>query len=60
MTMPRNRIRELRTIRAGDSGNDGKYDGISGELDRIKVLGNAVVPQLAELLGRALIAWDKQ
>ena len=44
----------------GDSGNDGEYDGIPGELDRIKALGNAVVPQVAELLGGALIAWDKQ
>ena len=46
-------------FRVGDCGDDGKYDGIPGELDRIKALGNAVIPQVAELLGRALIAWDK-
>ncbi len=49
---------QLFSFRNGDI--RGKYDGIPGELDRIKALGNAVVPQVAELLGRALIAWDKQ
>jgi len=30
-------------------------DGVSGRVDRLKQLGNAVVPQIPELIGRALI-----
>lgn len=31
-------------------------DGVSGRMDRIKQLGNAVVPQIPELIGRAINA----
>jgi DNA (cytosine-5)-methyltransferase 1 len=30
-------------------------DGVSGELDRIRALGNSVVPQCAEVIGRMLL-----
>jgi DNA (cytosine-5)-methyltransferase 1 len=31
-------------------------DGVSGRVDRLKQLGNAVVPQIPELIGRAINA----
>jgi DNA (cytosine-5)-methyltransferase 1 len=31
------------------------HDGVSGGMDRLKQLGNAVVPQVPELLGRAIL-----
>ena len=31
--------------------------GISGRVDRLKQLGNAVVPQIPELIGKALMTW---
>ena len=34
----------------------GGLHGVSDELDRIEALGNAVVPQVVEVIGRALIA----
>jgi DNA (cytosine-5)-methyltransferase 1 len=30
--------------------------GVSGRMDRLKQLGNAVVPQIPELIGRALMS----
>lgn len=33
----------------------GVVDGVSGELDAIAALGNAVVPQIPELIGRAIL-----
>lgn len=32
--------------------NSGIHDGIPGRMDRLKALGNAIVPQCSELLGR--------
>jgi DNA (cytosine-5)-methyltransferase 1 len=30
-------------------------DGIPGRVDRLKALGNSIVPQIAELIGRAIM-----
>jgi DNA (cytosine-5)-methyltransferase 1 len=35
-------------------------DGIPGELDRLAALGNAVVPKIPEIIGRAIIEADMQ
>jgi DNA (cytosine-5)-methyltransferase 1 len=34
----------------------GRVDGLPGGVDRLKQLGNAVVPQIPELIGRAILA----
>ncbi len=34
----------------------GVYNGISSRLDRLAALGNAVVPQIPEMIGRAILA----
>jgi len=41
------------TIRGGDN-------GFSGRMDRLKALGNAVVPQIPEMIGRAILAAEHQ
>lgn len=33
----------------------GRHDGVSKEVDRLKSLGNAVVPQIPELIGRSIL-----
>jgi DNA (cytosine-5)-methyltransferase 1 len=38
----------------------GKDDGIPNRSHRIKALGNAVVPQIPELIGRAIIQYERQ
>jgi DNA (cytosine-5)-methyltransferase 1 len=32
--------------------------GVSGRVDRLKQLGNAVVPQIPQLLGEAILGWE--
>jgi hypothetical protein len=41
-----------RTPGAGDRGMD---DGVSGWVDRLRALGNSVVPQCVETVGRAVL-----
>ena len=36
----------------------GSRDGIPNWVDRVGACGNAVVPQIPELIGRAIMAWD--
>lgn len=38
----------------------GVDDGVSGRMDRLKALGNAVVPQIPELIGRAILKQLKE
>jgi DNA (cytosine-5)-methyltransferase 1 len=35
-------------------------DGVPSRVDRIKSLGNAVVPQIPEIFGLAILAWERQ
>lgn len=37
----------------------GITDGVPGRVDRIKQLGNAVVPQIPEAIGRAIISYER-
>jgi len=39
---------------------DRVVDGFPGRVDSIKQLGNAVVPQIPQLLGEAILAWQRQ
>lgn len=41
--------------RGGESGSLGAEDGISGRMDRLRALGNAIVPQITEIIGRAIM-----
>jgi hypothetical protein len=34
-------------------------DGFPGRVDQLKQLGNAVVPQIPELLGSAILEWER-
>jgi len=38
----------------------GVHDGIPGRVDRLKQLGNAVVPQIPELIGKAIMSVQKE
>ena len=38
----------------------GAYDGLPHRLDRIKRLGNSVVPQIPEAIGRAIMSYERK
>jgi hypothetical protein len=35
------------------------YHGVSGGVDRIKALGNTVMPQIPEIIGRAILQCER-
>lgn len=45
----------VRPSRGGDAGSVGGEDGIPGRMDRLRMLGNAVVPAQAEWIGRNIM-----
>jgi DNA (cytosine-5)-methyltransferase 1 len=52
-------IREATAWYEAQSGICGVVDGVPDRVDRIRSLGNAVVPQVAELIGRLIIEVEK-
>lgn len=51
----RHRERNRATLWAAEPGVDRVADGVPNRVDRIKCLGNAVVPQVAEIIGEMII-----
>lgn len=48
---------ELPSVRG--AGLHGTFNGIPDQVDRLRVIGNAVVPQIPELIGRAILAAER-
>lgn len=53
-------VSDLKTWLAPYSLDSRDADGVSSRVDRLRGLGNAVVPQVAEFIGRAIVAFDAE
>lgn len=57
---PRNGLATSRGWWASEPGVDRVGNGVPNEMDRIHSLGNAVVPQIAEWIGRRILEAEKE
>ena len=59
VVLPRHRLAQLEA-RLGEPSVFGSNDGLSNWMDRLEKIGNAVVPQIAEYIGRCILAADAE